>query len=661
MSRMSGMNSYRTMVQVRTYTRTSAQSNLIQRGRPVPSGGRVAGLSTDKVPWSIARKTLRRWRSTLETTAAADALAKSKVPIRLDQHRTIKSPMEQRKVYRYLQLDSFTDDEFDAAFDRIVRHCDQRKTSSSAPDQSTTSSSLQSDDQVEDRGPVVVTHDAIRHYILTRIHDIEENHHRPDVANLPHASVVAPNAADDDELDRQRREYAISQSHEFMRHFDAPADSQYHQPLTKSHFRNTLRTMAEAVDYRRTMPITVSMLMVGTSVGVISPVMPFLVESMGLSTGEYGLVVSAFALAKIAGNVPSAVLVERHGRKPYMVHSLSIIAIGTGGIGLASSFEQLYLCRLLVGLGVAALSSASTLSIADLSNPRNRAQTMAPIMSAFAAGTALGPALGGVLADELGIHATFYVVGASFLAMTVVNQLLLNETKPDELQLPWQNSLNKTSKANQHSTIWDATKTAVGQWAPLLASPRIRHVVTINGFYWVALAGAQMTLLPLLLTDPNGLAMTATGVGQVYMGMSLVQVLGNPIVAKSVDKMGKVPGILCGCTLISTSMAILPLATDLTTVALTLGLWSAGSTLLSTAPIAYISDLTDDETRAQAIALMRTSGDVGFLVGASAVGALADWTGGLDVSMQSSAGVLLTATAWYGMRQYKLPSTTTKK
>ena len=231
-------------------------------------------------------------------------------------------------------------------------------------------------------------------------------------------------------------------------------------------------------------------------------------------------------------------------------------------------------------------------------------------------------------------------------------QMLLNETKPQVMSFPWLES--KTLKLNQKkrdSSIWNATKIAMAQWAPLWASPQIRNIVIINGFYWIALAGAQMTLLPLLLTDPNGLAMTATGVGQVYMGMSLVQVLGNPIVAKSVDKVGKVPAMVGGCTLIATSMATLPIVTDLTSVALTLGVWSTGSTLLSTAPVAYISDLTDDETRAQAIALMRTSGDVGFLLGASLVGALADWTGGLDVAMQSSAGVLLTATAWFGMRQ----------
>jgi len=283
---------------------------------------------------------------------------------------------------------------------------------------------------------------------------------------------------------------------------------------------------------------------------------------------------------------------------------------------------------------------------------------MAPIMSSFAAGTSVGPAIGGILADKVGIHQTFYVVGACFLAMTAVNQMLLSETKYKAIAFPWQSQINNLSSKNEES-IWNATKHAFGQWKPLMKKIKIRNVVIINGFYWVAIAGAQLTLLPLMLTDPNGLAMTATDVGKVYMGMSLVQVFGNPIVARSVDKLGKMPAIIVGCTLISGSMASLPFAHDIPCLAIVLCTWATGSTMLSTAPVAYISDVVEDENRAQAIALLRTAGDVGFLTGASAVGALADWTGNLDIAMQSSAGFLLAGTTWFGLRQYlqrrKLP------
>lgn len=84
---------------------------------------------------------------------------------------------------------------------------------------------------------------------------------------------------------------------------------------------------------------------------------------------------------------------------------------------------------------------------------------------------------------------------------------------------------------------------------------------------------------------------------------------------------------------------------------MTLGLWSVGSSMLSTAPLAYVTDRVGDHQRAQAIALMRTCGDVGFLLGATSTGWLADWTGSLGVAMQSSAGVLLSATVWFAIRQ----------
>jgi predicted MFS family arabinose efflux permease len=289
--------------------------------------------------------------------------------------------------------------------------------------------------------------------------------------------------------------------------------------------------------------------------------------------------------------------------------------------------------------------------MSDISNPRNRASTMAPIMSAFAAGTALGPALGGFLADSVGITQTFYIVGLSYLGLTVVNQLLLTETKASPLVFPWQEESSTPNVQGNSISMRQAVANAVGQWAPLMADPRVRNVVIMNGFYWVALAGSQMTLLPLMLTDPTGLAMSATGVGQVYMGMSAVQVFGNPILAKVVDRLGKGRAIVAGSTLIAASMGMLPYCTDMVPLAATLGLWATGSTMLSTAPVAYISDIVEDGKRAQAIALLRTSGDIGFLLGATGMGALADWTGDMNVAMETSAGVLLTATGWFATRQ----------
>jgi hypothetical protein len=293
----------------------------------------------------------------------------------------------------------------------------------------------------------------------------------------------------------------------------------------------------------------------------------------------------------------------------------------------------------------------------------------------------MGPALGGVLIDEIGVNPTFYLVGGSFMMLGGINYFLLDETmKQPHKGLPWQHEkklLRKPRAGDSESTesvidgssssssssadiesnnqksdsIQQAFKSALGQWVPLISEAPVRNVCIINGFYWVALAGGQMTLLPLLLTDPDGLAMTATQVGQVYMGMSFVQVFGNPLFARVVDRAGPVPGIVGGCAMITAGMFVLPAcSSDYISMAGVLGLWAAGSSLLSTAPIAHIGNTVDDSERAQAIALLRTAGDVGFLVGASSMGMVSDWAGGLDTAMQSSAAILGTATSWYVAR-----------
>jgi len=322
-----------------------------------------------------------------------------------------------------------------------------------------------------------------------------------------------------------------------------------------------------------------------------------------------------------------------------------------GGIGLASYMEELILCRLLSGFAVAGLSTASTMMISDISTPLNRASTMAPVMSCFAAGMALGPAIGGLLADQIGVEPTFFVVSASFFSLTAVNQLLLRETKPKDYIFPWEKSTQNREVVKK--SLSSSVTEAIAQWSPLMSNDRVKNVLVLNGIYWLALSGVQMTCLPLFLTDPSGpFCMGATAVGQVYMGMSIVQVICNPGIAMLADKIGKTKAMVGGGSLLSMSIVAMTQSTDLIQLAAAMGFWTIGSTMLSTAPVAYISDIVEAKKRAQSIALLRTSGDLGFFVGAASIGMVGDLTGDLSLAMQTGGGILFAGTSWYAARQY---------
>jgi MFS family permease len=588
---------------------------------------------------------------------------------KMDSQVESNNSMDSQKVYRYLKLEKYTKEELENRFQSIalINEGIIIKEEKEKED---------SEDGDDDKEEVFIDENKVRSYIMQTIRDAEAGGVKSTTGTSTTKSTT----------DFLRNEYVNAETKQLWNFLIQPHqqreddnDSSTSNTTTniiieKKEFIHHLTETATSIDKKRLWPLTLSMVMIGLSVGVTTPAFPFVIQNLGLSVQEYGLVVSAFALTKLFGNIPFAVLVEQHGRKPYLVYSMIAIATGVGCIGLSTGFNDLFACRLITGLGVAGLSCAATMTVTDISTPLNRASSYAPIAAGFAAGTAMGPALGGILIDYIGVNPTFYLVGGSFLLLGGINSILLDETmsKPwgsnSRYKFPWHqhqqqlksgsgsgedsSSTSETDDDDDNNSIKQAFHDALGQWKPLLSVPTVRNVCIMNGFYWVALAGSQMTLLPLILTDPSGLAFTATQVGQVYMGMSLVQVLGNPIFARMVDKVGTVPGIVGGCSLISLSMYTLPLCdpNHIEQMACVLGAWAAGSSLLSSSPIAHISNHIDDSKRAQAIALLRTSGDVGFLIGASTMGLLSDWAGGLDVAMQSSSAILATATSWYIVR-----------
>jgi MFS family permease len=448
--------------------------------------------------------------------------------------------------------------------------------------------------------------------------------------------------------------------------------------IDQATFRVQLQRLAGRVDYYQLLPIALSMGITGVAVGIVNPAMPLVVEQLQLTSSEYGTVVAAFGLAKLLLNIPAAVVTEKYGRKPFLTYgSMPLLALGVGGIGAATNASELFVLRLLTGTGVALLSTAATLMLTDTSTPRNRASTIAPVMSGFSIGMVVGPGLGGYAMDLFGLQHTFYMVGASYLCVGLVNQVLLAETKQppphqqhqQQQQQQQQQQHHLLPKSSSSSTSpssssppppssWQgdgSTLTAVlTDWRDVLTSqPPVRNVIAMNAVYWTTLAGAQMTILPLLMTTSAGY--TAVDVGHVYMGMSALQIVGNPLFAAISDQIGRLPVLLTGTALMGASLFYFDGAATATAVQLypdglllpALAVWSVGSSMLSTAPVAYVSDHVPAEQRAAAIALLRTAGDVGLLVGSMGTGYLAHVTS-IPTALSSLAYLIWASTALLG-------------
>ena len=87
------------------------------------------------------------------------------------------------------------------------------------------------------------------------------------------------------------------------------------------------------------------------------------------------------------------------------------------GMGMSTSVEQMVLSMALAGLGGTAMITGATNYLSDISTPKNRSQTNAPLQITALAGVAMGPAVGGWMADAFEIHTPFFFV-SGLLAMS---------------------------------------------------------------------------------------------------------------------------------------------------------------------------------------------------------------------------------------------------
>jgi DHA1 family multidrug resistance protein-like MFS transporter len=408
---------------------------------------------------------------------------------------------------------------------------------------------------------------------------------------------------------------------------EARAPGVAEESITRAEFDRVILDMARTVD-SRVWPVAFNMVCAGLSIGVILPVMPLLVKQMNLSTSDFGMVVSAFALSKLLFNIPSAFLADKHGRKPVMAAGLALIACGMGGVAVVGSLEGLMAARFVSGLGASLFTTAASLYLMDIGTPFTRTKTMAPITAGFATGTALGPAVGGLLAHELGLHNTFALVGAAFVALAAGTQLGLSETR----------RFAPRPKSDSAPGLGQELRAALQQWRPLLQMPSFRALLGMNTIYWVALSGSYMTVLPLMLVDPK-MGLTAAEVGGVFAFASGVNVLVTKPAAAFADKHGKRMAMICSTLLVSGAMAAFPVMPAATPALAVMALWSAGGTLFGLAPAARTADIVTPRERSQALALLRTTGDCGLLIGASLTGFLADHSSA-QLAMQGNAAVL---------------------
>lgn len=190
--------------------------------------------------------------------------------------------------------------------------------------------------------------------------------------------------------------------------------------VLSANFHSLSRAFAVPHSWKFTLSIAfVAQVLSAVGYSMMFPFLPLHIESLGSSTGlstelAAGLVISVQGLTMMVTAPFWGVAADRFGRKKMIMRAMFGGAITIAMMAFAQTSEQLIVIRALQGFVTGTVSANNALVAAAA--PRHRVGfAMGALQLALWAGVAVGPLLGGVLADHFGYNVPYLLTALLLL------------------------------------------------------------------------------------------------------------------------------------------------------------------------------------------------------------------------------------------------------
>lgn len=161
-------------------------------------------------------------------------------------------------------------------------------------------------------------------------------------------------------------------------------------------------------------------------IGLVIPVLPTLMNELGITGTTIGYLTAAFALAQLIVSPFAGRAADKWGRKIMIVTGLFIFGLSEFLFGIGQEIEVLFVSRILGGISAAFIMPAVTAFIADITTTDTRPKALGYMSAAISTGFIIGPGIGGFLA-EFGTRVPFFFAGAMGALAAVLSMILLSE------------------------------------------------------------------------------------------------------------------------------------------------------------------------------------------------------------------------------------------
>jgi DHA1 family multidrug resistance protein-like MFS transporter len=375
------------------------------------------------------------------------------------------------------------------------------------------------------------------------------------------------------------------------------------------------RVVRPLIENQTLLILCVTTVLVMMNHGIISPVLPLYAQSFGVGTAMIGLTITVFGAARLVVNLPAGFLSERYGRRLLLFGGPAVMAIGSLGSGLAPTFGWLIASRFVSGAGSAMYMTGALIILADITTDENRGRLMSIYQGSLLAGVAIGPAVGGFVAQAFGLAAPFFLVAA----LAGLTMLWSFGRMPETAQ---RQSATPPETGEREAP---ARQTARQSVLSVLAQPGFLLVCLLTLSIFLTRTGGRLTLLPLV--GENRLGMSPAALGLVFAMMTVLNLLTLAPAGTMIDKLGRKVVIVPSALLTGAALALFAVSGEVWVFVLAGVLHGFGTGIVGPAPAAYAADLAPAGMRGMTMSLYRTFGDAGFVIGPVLLGWLADLAG----------------------------------
>ena len=261
------------------------------------------------------------------------------------------------------------------------------------------------------------------------------------------------------------------------------------------------------------------------------PILPLYIEQMGVhdvseiaewSGVAYGVTFILMAIfSPIWGKAA-----DRYGRKPMLLRASMGMALVLTCMGFVQNVYQLVGLRMLQGTISGYYAAAITLVATQ--TPKDRSGwALGTLSTGAVAGTLMGPLIGGVVAEWLGLRSVFFVIGILLLLAFLAALLFVSE-----------NFVPSETKAPKSLEVWR-----------LLPHPEIMVAMFVTT---LVLQLALMSIQPILTVYITGLSSDKSYIalisGLVFAASGMASMIAAPRLGALADRIGP-PKVMAGALL----------------------------------------------------------------------------------------------------------------